>query len=172
MCLKICWHYMCRLIAVCVNERADTTFLLKLHSVHVTHKVSTAALKTGKHSRWHCWISCCCSCSLCRVPQFICRWRIRRQKCNDLVLKRWIIWPWHMAGTLNGQTSWPGFMMSTTAWYGKINPLKPRNITFPVIVHIGEEVAECFGCSQDLECQEMKEASPCGDAKWRTRVFI
>ena len=27
----------------------------------------------------------------------------------------------------------------------KINPFKPRSITFPVIVHIAEEVDECFG---------------------------
>ena len=29
------------------SERADTTFLLKLHSVHVTHKVSTEQVSTA-----------------------------------------------------------------------------------------------------------------------------
>ena len=56
--------------------------------------------------------------------------------------------------------TWVHDVNYSLVWKEKINinPFKTRNITFPVIVHIAEEVDECFGCSQDLECQEMKEA--------------
>ena len=39
----------------------------------------------------------------------------------------------------------------------KMNPLKPRDITFPVIVHIAEEIGERFGRFQDVECRGKKE---------------